>query len=509
MKMSIRARVSAANMAALLAQIAWLSIFSFPSHAGTPEDIDKKLKEFEANPREFILNHKNVAKYDPDTLKPVKDTSHFSKNSILSKEFVLQKNESRPEEVFSRVARVEGRARFLPNDLAENLVDRLNFRTLEQMEEAQLQSSTLKESPWSDDYWPIYTGVIAKRYADPGFPASKVWDKNRDYIFSNSSSADQLSPAEKYDLLVGDHQWTMTNVMVNLGAKYGGGEVERWMGICHGWAPASYMLPRPTHSIDLISVDGYKIRFYPSDIKALATALWANLSPPTRFIGGRCKAKEPAEDSNGRILSPECFDTNPGTWHLSVVNQIGVSKRSFILDATYDYEVWNQPVLSYEYSYFNPQLFKKVNTLQEAIVPINKFTQDKFSKYRSSSAAYIVGVAMKLVYIKEVSPSHTSPDLADYDKRIAVDYLYDLELDKHHQIIGGEWYNREHPDFLWTPSQRTRAWTVHDKELSRHPGSWNGSDRLPSHWRSAAISASQEGLPLASIVEALIVLSRL
>ena len=43
------------------------------------------------------------------------------------------------------------------------------------------------------------------------------------------------------------------------------------MGICHGWAPAAFMVQRPTKMVEVLAADGKtKIKFYPSDIKALA-----------------------------------------------------------------------------------------------------------------------------------------------------------------------------------------------------------------------------------------------
>src|SRR6185436_9002354 len=91
--------------------------------------------------------------------------------------------------------------------------------------------------------------------------------------------------------------------------------------------------------------------FYPSDLKGLASLLWATTDPPSRGVGGRCEDTNPKKDRNGRVISPACFDSNPGTWHLAVVNQIGVAKRSMVIDATYDFEVWNQPVYGYRYRY--------------------------------------------------------------------------------------------------------------------------------------------------------------
>ena len=126
--------------------------------------------------------------------------------------------------------------------------------------------------------------------------------------------------------------------------------------------------PRPAKPATLPGVSGGKITFYPADIKALASLLWASASTVTRFIGGRCNDKNPATDANGRVISAKAFDTNPGTWHLSIVNQLGVARRSLVMDATYDYVVWNQPVAGYEYRYFNPQTMRLAKTLEDATV---------------------------------------------------------------------------------------------------------------------------------------------
>ena len=96
------------------------------------------------------------------------------------------------------------------------------------------------------------------------------------------------------------------------------GTVESWMGICHGWAPASYMERRPEHVVEALAADGQtKIRFFPSDLKALASLLSASGQFENRFIGSRCNDKNPPTDVNGRITDPACYGENSGTWHLS------------------------------------------------------------------------------------------------------------------------------------------------------------------------------------------------
>jgi hypothetical protein len=396
------------------------------------------------------------------------------------------------------------------NDQARDLVDSLVLTKLSDMDAQGLKSAKLAESPWSDDYWGLYAGSIAKRYADPKFSVSDDWKKNTDQLKTAATSTDVLSPAEKWDLLVGDAGKTMTNYNINTGKGYyeRSGKVETWMGICHGWAPAAYMVPRPQKTVEVTAADGTtKIKFYPSDLKALASSLWANARASTRFIGGRCNTMNPAKDEIGRIKDQACRDTNAGTWHLSIVNQIGKAKRSFVLDATFDYEVWNQPVYSYSYSYFNPKTNQYTSSLASATVKRTDFTTtqpDKFAKYRAANSVSIVGVAMDVKWVVETRPSTNSPDSPSRDAISGARYLYTLELDAAGNIVGGEWLQNAHPDFLWTPPVGAKPSVTGDPGLA----AWDGKTALPQTVRTAAASKSLSGVPLPSVLDALVKLSR-
>lgn len=448
----------------------------------------------------------------------VEEPSAFDQAAIESRRYVTAADEVR-KTLFAvedgMVVHLEdvlpGRAPFESNDLAQNLADTVAHRTLAAMEAAGLTEAQLPESPWSDDYWAIYLGQLGKRYADPAFPRARDWQANHNYVLDKpaadiAASGDveainQLSPAEKYDLLVGDTGFTLTRYMWEQGKSYfdKNGEVETWMGICHGWAPASYMLPRPRRAVTVLAADGKTpITFFPADIKALASQLWARARMVSRFIGGRCNDKDPPVDDNGRPTSSRCFDTNPGTWHLSVVNQIGVAKRGFVMDVTYDYEVWNQPAFGYRYSHVNP-IHNTHATLADAIVPIAEVPLDRFAKYRSPAAKYLCGIYMEMGYVVETAPRQAPEDGPEHDAIRWADYVYDLELDADLRIIGGEWHQQAHPDFLWTPPPGIKAITPADRFS---PGAWQ--DTVPPVWRLGARNGSNQGLPLARVVEGLI-----
>ncbi|AUX26343.1 uncharacterized protein SOCEGT47_069040 [Sorangium cellulosum] len=406
------------------------------------------------------------------------------------------------------------RAGYRSIDRAVDLVDVLEYTRPAEMDAAGLLRASLAETPWSDDYWPIYAGGLGRRYADPGFPSSSDWKENFDYIREHPAQAivrsgdqgaiDRLSPSEKHELLIGDASGALTTAMWDEGRQYHerDGKVELWMGLCHGWAPAAYMLRRPRKMVSVKAADGRtELRFFPSDIEALATLLWAKAGAPTRFIGSRSNERSPRFDEVGRVLSPAAFDTNPGTWHLCVVNQIAVAQRSFILDVTYDYEVWNQPVHSYEDTYFNPQTLEPAADVGRATVPRDRFTNDKFRRYRDVPFASVLGVSMTVHYVVETSPTHAKMDDPSRDQVHSTDYRYDLELDAEGKVVGGEWYQSTHPDFLWTPPPRARAATGAEHLAT---GRWTAQAPLPASWRRAASSMAGRSLPLARIVEQLI-----
>ena len=351
--------------------------------------------------------------------------------------------------------------------------------------------------PWSADYWPIAKGGISYRYADPEFEAMLLDDDTYARVIDyykqptdflrlppsgeqRQQKLDMYSPAEKYDLLVGSSDFTLTNQAKQQGHKYADedGAVAAWMGICHGWAIAAYASPRPAQSIAVKAVDGKTtVNFYPDDLRALVSLKWAAASSWNGlFIGGRCNVSQHADDDDeqrlnvdaesGRVLDAECFDTNPGTWHTVITNKIGRYNESFIMDATFDAEVWNQPVYAYKVQYYHPRT-QAPGTLEASIMPIDAQwkQEDTFAAFRNNpQAKKIVLVKMSVTYVAENAPQ---PGKSAADYLISVTYWYDLELDEHDNIVGGEWLSNSHPDFLWTKRRSSRPQNTVDHTISR------------------------------------------
>ncbi len=493
------------------------------------QETEKLLNEYNANPSAFM---NKIPVKTAEFGQEVNSKNQFSN----TKDFVSLKDKIRSKITSSEK---QGRAQINNNnDNPASLVDNkdsmvTNLLTMDE----KYKSAKLEVQPWSDTYWPLYSGNIAWRYGDSSFPngSESEWLKvtefyNKliavDLFSSDASKYDSLSPAEKYDLLVGDTNKSLTASALRSGQEIFNayGKVEEWMGICHGWAPAAYNMPRPEKLITVTAADGKtRINFYPSDLKGLGSYLWANAKYRSKFIGGRCNEKEPKMDKRtNRVTDQDCFDTNPGTWHTVIVNQLAIAKRSFVFDATYDYEVWNQPVLSYEYTYFNPKTKKQTNDIKKATVKKGSVDSIRFKKFRSENVDSVVGVSMNVSYMIENSPSQRKEDSPRYDYITSVTYLYDLELDKDQNIIGGEWYENAHPDFIWTPEANfpedtkenegkpkyTKLKTRYDQRLdSQGATKWNpeANEALPKEWVVQAKAASSEaGLPLANIVDALV-----
>ena len=148
---------------------------------------------------------------------------------------------------------------------------------------------------------------------------------------------------------------------------------------------------------------------------------------------------------------------------------------------------------------------------------------------------------MDVAYTVETLPSRAETDSAKNDALKSARYFYDLELNADGEIIGGEWYHNNHPDFLWTPPKNERALSAVDrygqqvtlkdgrlnpryrfdfnralglsaKEANQYvANSWDPHEPLPKAWQAAAKSAlyQSSGQPLTKIVEDLIAFSRL
>lgn len=482
--------------------------------------LDEFFQKFDQNP--LATMGQIPPKWDSHGIQ-VEESSFFSDHEIVSRQFLDKKDRLRqnlcPESLLGEPCEGSSAVPFEeinPLNRVDRFLENSKEFSVSKLSTAVLRQAQVKEQPWSGDYWPTYRGGIASRYADKEFPSLPSWKDYEKYfstMLQNTNYKDAevlktLSPSEKYDLLVGDFNFGLTQYSIQNSTRSADedGEIESWVGICHGWAPAAMKLSRPEKPVSVTLQDGRNLTFFPDDLKALASLLWANADFGVHFSGGRCNVKEPKMDDIGRITDPQCWDTNPASFHLILLNQVGFDRRSFVMDATFDYQVWNQPVVGYKLRYFNPETRKDTLSLEEALIPISEFTKDKFKKFRSLKTKKIVGVAMNLSYSVERFSDHRELDRPEDDNILSVEYYYDLEIDDEGQIIGGEWYQNAHPDFLWSPTVGAKAQAPDEISSS---AVWDPSQVVPRDLQRMAKRAAAGGFPLERILRPLFERSKL
>lgn len=363
-----------------------------------------------------------------------------------------------------------------------------------------LQSGKTKLDLWSGSYWPIYQGSVAVRYRDPEFATlmerGEQWDKFKElstklpwYVYTGKEN--NLSPAEKYDLLIGDSEMSLTQYAWELGEKNSvGGHVKTWRGICDGWSSASQKMPRPVRSVTLKSPAGVPITFYPEDIKALGSLSYARSQAAPIFLGKRCRNQLLG------LFTGACEETNPGTFHRALVNRVGRMGKTFIADISPGSEVWNYPIESYRVKYYN--VFDNTESASFEDVKESFDEKKRFAHRgrRDKRTAYIVGVNIE-VNFRDMRPANLlETDGPSMDKTLTKQFVYDLELDAYNNILGGESFSKNLPDFIWAPNDA--VYPLSDVEEMTPYLSLVDMSR----------AAASKGQPLAKVVRQLFELAR-
>jgi len=282
----------------------------------------------------------------------------------------------------------------------------------------------------------------------------------------SDEQVNKLSPAEKFDvykMLIGEsNRFYLTDKVLD---RKTGPYKAYWEGICHGWSTAAleFKEPKPV----TINKQGVKLTFQSSDLKGLLSQYhaqitgWPDRAMVTNQYGKRCGVEFPAETwhldngvesyqafENGAVvknsLPSECVDdVDAGGFHLVLANQIAILKKGFVVEATRDREVWNQPVFGYNSEILEEgsSLYLKRNNgtaKQVRVKTVMKYANDGGRMYWEQDAAD------DEFYAWENRTSGTS----NY-RFASKTYEYILDLDRKGDIIGGHWLSYERPDFLW------------------------------------------------------------
>ena len=301
-------------------------------------------------------------------------------------------------------------------------------------------------TPWPGDYWPTIRGGISfrwktqkpetqdKKYQDFLYPIMKK--KEVDTLTSEKIAT--LSPAEKYDLWMGRTDFgssSLTSYERDFtldAAKKWEGKVPTWIGICNGWSLASVFVPAPRKPVVTKGPNGQTVKFYPDDIKALASLVYNEYQEEAHIyrIGNRCSDKK--YDSKVRSKKSDCRDINPMSMHLALTRYFAQG-GILIADVDPGVEIWNNPVAGFSIKY------ESVKSLPADY------------KYAAANAKKIIHVETIMTYTDEIDPKESELTVKELQEAMTTMKLsYTLELDEDLKIVGGEWdLGSEHPDFLW------------------------------------------------------------
>ncbi len=352
----------------------------------------------------------------------------------------------------------------------------------------KLDSSNPAAQPWSSSYWPDILGGIANHFQKRHFlgdlvsfllrydvAKSRALNDHQDVVenFNSWDNEDlnyNLSPAEKYDLLLGDKNFTFSKAVlddIDFRARYRktsvtstgteldpvdqfdgddntgmfadvqktyaafddkvsykywkrkGDSIAYWFGICDGWAPSAVTLPRPERSVTVTGALGHRITFTPDDLKALGSYLYARTNNDYMTTmnyhfagrpcaGGKVPETQGIDDKNpGWVKDFRCNDVDAGVWHMTLLNRVGLDKKGFVFEIDNNRKINNHPVSGYSLKYFNPATGEE-GSLRNSIA-VRKTVNDAYASRRHPRAVYLVGVKSKFTYMNYQWPeSHKS-----------------------------------------------------------------------------------------------------
>lgn len=419
-----------------------------------------------------------------------------------------------------------------------------------ELDRRNIMKANTRIQPWGGSFWPLNQGMVGNTYQNKDYDTFIFsltehfsWKENvKDFkqraikvhpmIYSlDEKELAQLAPSEKYDILLGDTSFDLTNRVWNYAEKWGREKkwgflssinlpdgyripeasklMALWEGICHGWAVAAGHSPRAEKTVWVTLPNGKRMPFYPNDIKALVSLMWAHstIQDNVIFEGNRCNRKNPSKDKYGRYIDvekdrddteilPRCADVHPAILHTSVMNILGIEGRSFVVDHAPKATIANQPVSGYEISYFNPMTGKD-GDLRESLVATTDYAKDPFKVSRNRDATSIVGVEMKMFFVDWEFPRKKEFNSAEDDKIKDFTFRYDLEINYYGQIVGGQWRvnkkgsassgDTKQPDFFWVVP---KDWRNYFQPVAGLP-KWNffNNSLPPKEYQAAAKAA--------------------
>ncbi|WP_170319297.1 hypothetical protein [Polyangium spumosum] len=241
---------------------------------------------------------------------------------------------------------------------------------------------------------------------------------------------------------------------------------ESWWGHCNGWS--SYVTSErdgaPMRDVrvrregnKIVECNGRErdrscVLFRMADIEGLFSEIYFHDS--STMAGSRCNVPEDdiTRDNVGRPTNPVCRDMNPGTLHVALTGLLGRGapalanlggpreKLPFVIDYAYADEVWTFPVARYR--------IHETEDIDESrasqLVCNGNGPRAGCRSYRWNENAVRFARVRTSIWVVNYAASNDQllvPPLQRRRPMAEVTFNYVLELDGRGTILGGEWIN--------------------------------------------------------------------
>ncbi len=294
-------------------------------------------------------------------------------------------------------------------------------------------------TPWSSSFFPSWYGGEAGRWSEgsvtlglrtlTGFSApteaeARAWVAAaeggdvaaRERLFT-------LAPTEKVDIALGHFDFPATKQGLSHSHN---GHPRYWSGRCNGIANASLVEPEPYRVVDVVSVEGHKVRFHPNDVKSLLSVAYYE----TEFelgIGEYCGTV--AFDSGATC------SMNPAVLVLALANRLGIARTSFLIDAL--------PTIAKQY-------YAVAGATVSVLGPPRPVADTPRAKVLNERVERIVDVRIELLLSSTTLPYRrasvlepSGKDRSEYRRvglvPVTMVYKAELALDRDGELIGGRY----------------------------------------------------------------------
>jgi hypothetical protein len=295
-----------------------------------------------------------------------------------------------------------------------------------------------KRAPWAGNYFAMYKGGIANRWQrDEHVRIDDHFPDAAEVARLTPQELNTLSPAEKYDLFVGDYKFSVTQHELIHRGPYRDMTPADWEGFCNGIRAAGFSVAEPTQAITVTNPDGIAIRFEPSDLKALAGASFF-------YADKYSDLGRPSRGDNVSEAPP-----NAAAFDLTLRYYLATKKKAFVIDTHLGSEIWNESVIGYKRQVSAPQA-------------LNRAEQNQFG----AKAVHKLVVNTELFTLGEIgiaeSNGPTKKQVAEGKMHTVTPVEYTLYIDAEGKAFDG----------AWTPTQSLRgvdfAWFTKGRGMDEH-----------------------------------------